>query len=291
MKAVVTFITVVSLLSSASPALAASVPQTIDPYRTALTYVESTNILEPMSDGLMHSEMPISREDLVTSVVKGVYTKDIRSDCFDRISSRVHTQFTHLFTDVPIVHTSAQEICVGMFVGLVEGQENGTFGMHRSANLVEAAKVITKAYGIAPLPGLVPETRVPWHEPYWFALAKRGAIPETVKNRESILTRGEFAEILYRLREERPAQGFRYQSTFVREIAQDSRLSKVTDSLSAASPSLRESRYNSSDPQNLSAGLLLQMHTEQRRQLRMTRTVDVVQSTESIELHSSAHST
>ncbi len=272
MKAVVTFLTSVYLLNSVSPALAAVIPADMEPYSVALAYAEENNILEPMSDGLMHAEMPISRQGVVTSVVQSVYKNDIRHDCFDRISSRPQARFTRLFTDVPVVNSSAQEICVGMFVGIVEGQTDGSFGAQKSANLVEVAKVVTKAYGIAPLPGLRPQSKVPWHEPYWFALAKRNAIPETVKSRDSVLTRGEFAEILYRLRDERPTQGFRYQSTLVKDIAQNSApTSEIADSFSYPTVSVIASLNVSSDIRNLSDGLLLQMHTEERRVLRLER--------------------
>ncbi len=211
MRTCVRLLASVYLLSIVSPAFAASVPEQISPYQTAIQYAQDHSILKPMWDGLIHAEVPISRQDLVIGIVRDVYKNDIRPDCFDRISPSLPARFTHLFSDISLANPSAQEICVGMFVGLVDGQRDGSFRPQESANLVEAAKVITKAYGIAPLPSLRRQTGVPWHEPYWFALAKRGAIPESVTTRDSALTRGEFAEIMYRLREERPTQGFRYQ--------------------------------------------------------------------------------
>jgi hypothetical protein len=211
--------------------IAASIPTTANVYEAAITYAEEKNILEPMSDGLMHPEMPISRQDIVVSIVRDVYGKDIRQDCFDRISANLPARFTHLFTDVSLTNTSAKELCVGMFVGLVEGQKDGSFAPQAGANLVDAAKIVSKAYGIAPLPSLEVQNNVPWHEPFWFALARKNAIPESVKNRSSMLTRGEFAEILYRLRDERPTQGFRYKPTMVKDIAQENDVAEVvTDS-------------------------------------------------------------
>lgn len=269
MKVFTSLVTSAYLLSAVSPAFAAVIPVEAEAYHVALAYAEDHNILEPMSDGLMHSEMPISRRDMVTSVIRDVYKNDIRPDCFDRISPNLPARFTNLFTDVSLTNSSAMEICVGMFVGLVEGQRDGSFGSQSTANLVDAAKVVTKAYGIAPLPSLRTESRVPWHEPYWFALAKRNAIPETVKSRDSVLTRGEFAEILYRLRDERPTQGFRYQPTMVKSVVQNSATEEVSDSFTYPTVVVTDSVVVSHDMVNMSDGLLLQMHTEQRRAVRL----------------------
>lgn len=257
------FVVCINVASLCQPALAATVPPEISgTYSVAMEYAENRAILEPMQDGLMHPEMPISRQDLVMSIVRDVYKKDVRHDCFDRISPDLHADFDRLFTDVPLTNAAAEEICVGMFVGVVEGKPDGSFGVQGTANLVDAAKIVTKAYGIAPLPGLRPVSGVPWHEPYWYALAKRNAIPETVKNRSAMLTRGEFAEILYRLRDERPAQGFRYTPTFVKNVASAEKTATV---VTISEPKTSVATLN------LSSGLLLQMHVEARHFARVER--------------------
>lgn len=263
MKAFATFfLTTAYLLGSISPALAAS-PSEPTPYEAAMLYARNQNILSPAPDGLMHPELPITREQLVTGIVRDVYAADIRHNCFDRIAPRPPFRFTHLFSDISIAHASAQEICVAMLTGLINGHADGSFRPQGSANLVEAAKVITKAYGIAPLPALRPQTRVSWHEPYWFTLAKRGAIPESVKTRDAALTRGEFAEILYRLREERPTKGFRYKASSV----------KAGNAVHAGASD--QERYQSSDsslpvfaPTHAS---LIRLHTEGRRAQRIEK--------------------
>ncbi len=269
MKAFVSLFLGSYLLASVSPAFAAIVPEESALHTDAMQYADSRNILEPMSDGLMHPEMPLSRLDLVRSIVRDVYPQDIRPDCFGRIATRPQATYSHLFSDVSINNSSAKVICVSMLAGLIEGNKDGSFRAQEAANLVEAAKVISKAYGIAPLPSLRLQSGVPWHEPYWFALAKRGAIPESVKSRESVLTRGEFAEILYRLRDERPAQGFRYKSSAVHNLAHQSFAAPVSDSFTTPSVSASRSLAVLPSKQNLGTGLTLQMHAEERRIARL----------------------
>lgn len=272
MKVLSTFLTGALVFSAVSPAFAAAQTSESSPYQVAVSYVQERGILSPLSDGLMHPELPISRQDIVVSVVRDVYNNDVRPDCFDRISSNLPATFTHLFTDVSLSNAHAKEICVGMFVGLVEGQKDGSFVPQASANLVDVAKVVTKAYGIAPLPSLRVQSGIPWHEPFWFALAKRNAIPETVKSRSSVLTRGEFAEILYRIKDERPTQGFRYQPTMAKDLAQGSPVTEVAeaqDSFTYPTVSVVDSVVISTDLNQLSSGLRLQMHVEERRIARM----------------------
>ncbi len=257
------FVVCINIASVCQPALAAAVPSEMSgTYSVAMEYAEDRAILEPLEDGQMHPEMPISRQDLVMSIVRDVYQKDVRKDCFDRISPDLHANFDRLFTDVPLSNAAAEEICVGMFVGVVEGRPDGSFGVQGTANLVDAAKIVTKAYGIAPLPGLRPVSGVPWHEPYWYALAKRNAIPETVKNRSATLTRAEFAEILYRLKDERPAQGFRYTPTLVKNVASANTPTTVA---TISEPNMSVGALN------VSSGLLVQMHVESRRFARLER--------------------
>lgn len=237
------------LLSSAVPALAQTAISDTRAADEAIDYVLNRGILPLQSDGKFHPESLLTRVDLIRSIVRDVYTNDMRGNCFDAIAPQIPARFTHLFDDVPRTHPAATEICIGMFTGLIEGRKDGRFGAGTSANLAETAKVVSKAYGIAVAPGLHPERQVPWHEPYWYSLAKRNAIPETVESRDSVLTRGEYAQILYRLRSERPTVGFRYQSVKTLALV-------VTDAPAPTTPVTSE-------------GIAMQMRVEERKLQRL----------------------
>ena len=179
-------------------------------YGPAIDYVKSRGLLPATEDGLFHSELPLSRLDLVHAVVHDVYEADVGNSCFDFIAPDLPATYSQLFRDVSRGAGFAREVCVGMFVGLLNGEQDGSFEPYWSANLAETAKVVSKAYGIAPFLGLYPQVGVPWHEPYWYALAREDAIPDSFRfERSHKVTRGEFAEILYRLRDEHPKIGFR----------------------------------------------------------------------------------
>jgi hypothetical protein len=254
------------LLTLVSPALAQT---TVDgqTYDNAIDYVTERDILPVMADGEFHPEHGLTRMDLIRSIVLDVYGNDVRNDCYNRIAPRNPYTFTHLFTDIAVTNYSAREICVGMLVGIVEGNPDGSFGSLQTANLVEVAKVVTKAYGIAPKPSLRLQSGIPWHEPFWYALAKRNAIPDTVKSRDAVITRGEYAEILYKIRGERPAQGFHYRPTMVKDLTQADAAPVL---MSVELPqNLAPALFTKAPDAKLSSGLMLQLHTEERRQNRL----------------------
>jgi hypothetical protein len=196
----------------------------------AMEFVSGRGLLTPQEDGMLHPERYLTRIDLMHAIVRDVYGGENRGACFDNIAPSLPARFTLLFTDVRRTDAYATDVCIGMFTGIVSGRPDGSFRPFAGTNFAESSKIITKAYGIAPFMGLRPNTNVPWHEPYWYALARRQAIPETVTARSQTLTRGEFAEILYRLRSERPTLGFRYGATFA-QVDADAPIVAVEDSM------------------------------------------------------------
>ena len=180
----------IQLLLTVQPVLAAT---PTDTRAAALKYAQQESFLEPESDGLMHAEKAITRVDLVRGIVQAVYEKDVSVSCFQNIAFSRRTKYSLLFRDVPITSTYAQEICVGMLVGIIQGNNDGTFRPQGEATLAEAAKVIAKSYGIATSSTSTLQKNVRWHEPFWYALARRNVLPERIRNdRDAILTRGEF---------------------------------------------------------------------------------------------------
>ncbi len=260
-------------LLSATTAFASSIPPSIEEaYSVAMEYVQSHEMLQPLEDGSMHPELPLTRRDLLLAVVNDVYSKDVNDQCFSEIAPSVPAKFDFLFSDVSRNSSIAKEVCAGMFVGILNGID-GRLRLDEKANLVDTAKVITKAYGIAPLPGLRPDP-APWHEPFWYALARRNAIPKTVTSRSSSLTRGEFAEIIYRLQGERPSVGVRYSPTVVQMEWQAPAHSKHSVRQVTQSPVIQEPvivHVRSAEASAFQGAVRLLENTEARRDERLAR--------------------
>lgn len=160
--------------------------------------------------GSANPAMRMSRVELVRAIVSDVYAGDRDKNCFRNITAPSWNTYTHLFRDVPITASYSEDLCIGMFVGVVDTDRNGNFRPHERITTAEAAKIITKAYGIAPFLGLYPKSEVPWYEPYRYALARRSALPLSASQMNHELTWSEFAQILYDIRSERPERGARY---------------------------------------------------------------------------------
>lgn len=99
------------------------------------------------------------------------------------------------FPDVPAEAWFAPYVCVAKARGMVGGYPDGTFRPEKTISFVEAAKIIAAFFTEeAILPG--PNT---WYAPYVVFLEKHHAIPTTIGALASSMTRGEMAEIVYRI--------------------------------------------------------------------------------------------
>jgi hypothetical protein len=106
-----------------------------------------------------------------------------------------------LFTDVTYTFGSTAQpvwyldyVCIGKLNNIISGYPDGSFKPDKNINFVEAAKIITKGLG-----GDVAVSD-PWYKGYVEKLADNGAIPTTITAFAQEITRGEMAEIIYRIK-------------------------------------------------------------------------------------------
>jgi hypothetical protein len=82
----------------------------------------------------------------------------------------------------------------------VSGYPDGTFRPLRNVNFAEGAKMIMSTMQIEKQHLSTPRTGdVPWYKKYVVFLEREGAIPPQITNLNQELTRGQMAEIMYRL--------------------------------------------------------------------------------------------
>jgi 2-keto-4-pentenoate hydratase/2-oxohepta-3-ene-1,7-dioic acid hydratase in catechol pathway len=106
-----------------------------------------------------------------------------------------------VFTDVAfaMVGGNAPEwyfnyVCLAKLKGFVGGYPDGSFRPTQKINFVEAAKIITIALGYE----ISPST--PWYKTYVEQLDAKNAIPTTIKSFNQNITRGEMAEMIWRIK-------------------------------------------------------------------------------------------
>ena len=78
----------------------------------------------------------------------------------------------------------------------MSGYPDGTYGPAKEISIVEAAKIIVNAFGYEV------GTDEIWYKPFMVELGDRAALPSTITAFDQSITRGEMAEMIYRLLEE-----------------------------------------------------------------------------------------
>lgn len=162
------------------------------PYINAIGYVQKEGIVKGFPDGTYRPEQPVNRAE---------FTKIFLGSFVDASALASCPLATVTFKDVPRDAWFAPSVCIAVGRSIIKGYSDGTFRPTQNVSAAEAAKFIVSAILGAMGKELVPSN--PWYQAPLQALSALGAIPSTVKRVDSPLTRGEMAEIIYRLQQEK----------------------------------------------------------------------------------------
>ncbi len=163
-------------------------------YYPAIRYMKDFSIVEGYSDGAYRPESPINRAEFVKILVAAKFSVSEMNDGMDN-ENRPHM--------VDVEHASWYENYVhfARYKGWIDGYPDGTFRPANQINYAEAAKIAANAYGLEVDENVGSDWggQDAWFLPYSSALLKRHAVPPTVSRFAQHLTRGEMAELIYRL--------------------------------------------------------------------------------------------
>lgn len=139
----------------------------------------------------------LTRAEFTAIIVEKLYTQAALDSCFWDIASSLPVDFTLVFTDVHVNDRFAKHICVAMRDGIVSGYADGSFRPDRPINFAESAKILSRAYVLAPYAHL--DLSSPWYKQHVEALAVRKTIPENITRLDQLMTAADAAEILTRI--------------------------------------------------------------------------------------------
>lgn len=159
------------------------VPQ--DDFYTAINYVESEGIVNGYGDGTFGPSDLINRADFVKILMEAVYSDSEIGGCDPE----------KVFSDVPAGIYFADYVCIAVNEKIVTGYSDGTFLPGNYINFAEAAKVIVKAFDY----DTSEYDDAEWFTEFVSYLQEHKAIPKSVGTLGDYLTRGEMAEMIYRL--------------------------------------------------------------------------------------------
>lgn len=156
----------------------------------AVQYLESEGIIKGYDDGTFRPVADINRAEFTKIVIGGVYDQKQIDVCIATSST------TEIFPDVDNSDDwFAPYVCMAHRHGIVSGYPNGLFGPERTINFAEAAKILARSYNLTIQPQSL------WYEGYVRALANVHAIPMSVRTIDEQTSRGDMAEMIYRLRD------------------------------------------------------------------------------------------
>lgn len=156
----------------------------------AIEYVKSEDIVEGYADGTYKPSQRINRAEFTKIIVGAAFDYNSNQDPsgYD-IFSLSGLTFSDLDSGAwynPYLRRAVEE-------GVIGGYPDGTFKPAESINFAEAAKIVVISFDLEYGSDTI------WYKPFTDALTSKGAVPSSIRNPDQKITRGEMAEIIYRL--------------------------------------------------------------------------------------------
>jgi uncharacterized secreted protein with C-terminal beta-propeller domain len=172
----------IALLSQTGVSYAFSDIRAGTPYRRAIDALEGRGVVEGYADGTFKEGNEINRAEFLKIVLESRDDMEFSgSDCFPDVNDEWFAKY----------------VCTAKAEGIVSGYpDTGRFEARKFINFAEASKILALAFK-QEMQMVSPD----WYEPYVRALEESKAIPPSIEKLDAKVTRGEMAEMLWRLTE------------------------------------------------------------------------------------------
>ncbi|MFA6523363.1 MAG: beta-propeller domain-containing protein [Candidatus Peribacteraceae bacterium] len=162
------------------------------PYVEAIETLRDEGVIAGYSDGSFKPDATINRAELLKILLEARTDGTLleRTKCFPDVQEQWYATY----------------VCTAKAENIIDGYDDGLFRPERPVNIVEAAKIFSLAYEQD-----VEASGGEWYVPYMRALENSRAIPPSASKLESSLTRGEMAELMWRLSKgitDEPSKGY-----------------------------------------------------------------------------------
>lgn len=187
------------------------VPET-SPNYDAIEYLRQNNVIRGYQDGTFKPDSRINRAEFLQLITNPFLINATRlQECVrEEISGR---EMDYVFyTDVQKDDWFAPAVCLSTVQKIINGYPDKTFRPGNYVSFVEAAKIIGNVFSFS----VTEKQGESWYEPYVRKLSDRNAIPTSIGSLSETITRGEMAEMIYRLKtnlttkQSRAAEALRY---------------------------------------------------------------------------------
>jgi len=160
-------------------------------YNDALGYVKDNGIALGYPNGSFKPDNTINRAEFTKIIIGAKYGMAAIDDC---IKENIKDSWEYVyFPDVNKNSWFAKYICVAKLNNIIDGYSDGNFKPTNNINFSEASKIIVNTFGYSVTTDEV------WYKPFIDKLAENMAIPTSIDDFSKNITRGEMAEMIYRL--------------------------------------------------------------------------------------------
>jgi hypothetical protein len=199
--AAMTLLSMASVTLAQSPAFAqkpfTDVPEGSAGYE-GIEFLRNGNVLTGYEDGTFKPDNRLNRAEFAKLIANPFIMRNARvNECYTE--NMEDGDMTVFFSDVQRDAWYGPSICVVKTAKIVDGYDDGTYKPNRTINVAEAMKMLAGTFAFT----TKTEPTDDWFMPYARALAERNAIPTSITGFADPITRGEMAEILYRLKADR----------------------------------------------------------------------------------------
>jgi inhibitor of cysteine peptidase len=150
-------------------------------FTTAIEFLQKKGVIEGYDNGTYRPHDRINRAELLTLLLRSTGKKFEGQNCFGDVTDQWF----------------APAICTAKAMEIIEGYSDGNFYPERKINVAEASKIISKILNIEVNEHLDEN----WYQKNLVALENKKAIPDSVFSAEQEITRGEMAEMIWRITE------------------------------------------------------------------------------------------
>lgn len=183
----------VSLSGIASPrSLAFTDVGEVTQYQEAIEYLTDQGIVDGYADGSFQPDRILNRAELLKILIEAKGEKDLDEEKYRNCFSDVGEQWFAVY------------VCHAKEIGIVGGYSDGSFRPEQQVNFVEAAKMMVGVFELE----TADEGEV-WYELYVKALTENKKVPRSIVAFDQDLRRGEMAEMVWRVTEQKEDEAFR----------------------------------------------------------------------------------
>lgn len=150
----------------------------------AVSYVQSQGIVSGYKDNTYKPDNLINRAEFVKIIISAIFTESQISEC-----APIKT-----FSDVSSSDWFYKYICTASNSKIIGGYSDGSFKPANYINFAEASKIIVNAFGYQT------SSKEIWYQSFVEKLEESKAIPGTICSISKNISRGEMAEMIYRLK-------------------------------------------------------------------------------------------